>query len=190
MSEPEIARRCHACGASIRDHALFCPECGKELKTTSELVRAASDDAKPSSAAETAPLTEDIFPTGALAASKSADDSRAQESGSISKTEVPNPKGPPSKSPPVTAKKTEPKGSPAGTPGAKRNPESRGMVQRATGLAKHVGGDVVQRGHKVREMSSVVWDEAGYDPSLRFVLVAAVLFVLFLIFVLLNRFIV
>jgi hypothetical protein len=63
-------------------------------------------------------------------------------------------------------------------------------MQRATGLAKHVGGDVVQRGQKLREMSSVVLDEASYDPSLRFVLVAAVLFFLFLIMVLLNRFIV
>ena len=33
----------------------------------------------------------------------------------------------------------------------------------------------------------VVLDEAGYDPSLRFVLVAAILFVLFLIIVLLNK---
>jgi hypothetical protein len=41
----------------------------------------------------------------------------------------------------------------------------------------------------VREISGVVIDEAGYDPSLRFVLVAVVLFVLFLIIVLLNKFI-
>jgi hypothetical protein len=68
--------------------------------------------------------------------------------------------------------------------------DARGKIQRATGVARHVGGDVVQRGQKLREMSSVVLDEAGYDPSLRFVLVAAVLFVLFLVIVLLNRFIV
>ncbi len=34
---------------------------------------------------------------------------------------------------------------------------------------------------KLRHISSVVLDEAAYDPSLRFVLVAAVLFVLFLV---------
>jgi hypothetical protein len=33
----------------------------------------------------------------------------------------------------------------------------------------------------------VVLDEAGYDPSLRFVLVAAGLFVLFVIIVVLNK---
>ncbi len=43
------------------------------------------------------------------------------------------------------------------------------------------------RVQKVRQMSSVVLDEAGYDPSLRFVLVAAALFVLFLVVVLLNK---
>ena len=48
---------------------------------------------------------------------------------------------------------------------------------------------MVQRGQKLREMSSVVLDEASYDPSLRFVLVAAALFLLFLVMVLLNRFI-
>ena len=34
---------------------------------------------------------------------------------------------------------------------------------------------------------SLVIDEAAYDPSLRFVLVAAVAFVLFLVIVLLNK---
>ena len=48
---------------------------------------------------------------------------------------------------------------------------------------------MVQRGQKLREMSSVVLDEASYDPSLRFVLVAAALFILFLVIVLLNKFI-
>jgi hypothetical protein len=61
--------------------------------------------------------------------------------------------------------------------------------QRASTLARDVEGDVVQRVKKVREISSVVLDEAGYDPSLRFVLVAAILFILFLVIVVLNKFI-
>ena len=60
-------------------------------------------------------------------------------------------------------------------------------IQRATTIARDVEGDVIHRVQKVRQISSVVIDEAGYDPSLRFVLVAAVLFVLFLIIVLLNK---
>ncbi len=59
--------------------------------------------------------------------------------------------------------------------------------QKVTTKARDVEGDVKQRVQKFREISSVVIDEAGYDPSLRFVLVAAALFVLFLVIVLLNR---
>jgi hypothetical protein len=62
-------------------------------------------------------------------------------------------------------------------------------IQRATTLARDVEGDVLHRARKVREISSVVLDEAGYDTSLRFVLVALGLFVLFVIIVLLNKFI-
>ncbi|HEU0252705.1 MAG TPA: zinc-ribbon domain-containing protein [Pyrinomonadaceae bacterium] len=32
MSEPEIARRCVSCGASARQHAMFCPQCGNPLQ--------------------------------------------------------------------------------------------------------------------------------------------------------------
>jgi hypothetical protein len=60
-------------------------------------------------------------------------------------------------------------------------------IQRVTNKARVVEGDVIQRVQKFREMSNVVIDEASYDPSLRFVLVAAVLFVLFLVIVLLNK---
>lgn len=60
-------------------------------------------------------------------------------------------------------------------------------IQRATTKARDVEGNVVQRVQKFREISSVMIDEAGYDPSLRFVLVAGVLFLLFLLIVVLNR---
>jgi hypothetical protein len=62
-------------------------------------------------------------------------------------------------------------------------------IQKVTTKARDVEGDVKQRVQKFREISSVVIDEASYDPSLRFVLVAAALFVLFLVIVLLNKFI-
>ena len=31
MSEPEIARRCVACGAAVRGRAKFCPQCGSDM---------------------------------------------------------------------------------------------------------------------------------------------------------------
>jgi len=72
-------------------------------------------------------------------------------------------------------------------------PRVRGAVgaglHRAGTMARGVEGDVKQRARKVREISSVVLDEAAYDPSLRFVLVAVIVFALFLVIVLLNKFI-
>ena len=59
--------------------------------------------------------------------------------------------------------------------------------QRVTKKARNVEGDVIQRVQKIRNISNVVIDEASYDPSLRFVLVAAALFVVFLVIVLLNN---
>ena len=80
---------------------------------------------------------------------------------------------------------------PERTPKAPISPGVRGAVgakiQRATTLARDVEGDVIHRVRKVREVSSVVLDEAGNDPGLRFVLVAVIVFVLFLIIVLLNK---
>ena len=62
-------------------------------------------------------------------------------------------------------------------------------LQRAGTMVRNVEGDMVQRVKNVRKISTVVLDEAAYDPSLRFVLVAAILFILFLVIMLLNKFI-
>ena len=43
------------------------------------------------------------------------------------------------------------------------------------------------RVEKLRKVSSVVIDQAAYDPSLRFLLVAAVLFLLFLVLLILSK---
>ena len=198
MSEPEIARRCQSCGASIRDLAFFCPQCGKELKTTGELTQHDPNRDKPSTAVATAPLNEAPEWKEQLDANRSADKKpkveapKTQESKPQGpKPQEPKPPEPTYKNPADRGKGTpNPAGRAKGAPGAHAFAEARGKVQRATGLARNVGGDVIQRGQKLREMSSVVLDEAGYDPSLRFVLVAAVLFLLFLVIVLLNRFIV
>lgn len=153
MPDPKIARRCPSCGASIRDVAFFCPQCGKELSRPG---------AKPAQnvvhQAQTEPLHQNTAPLKDTLADTLAE-------------------------PRKDAQKNPTKaGAPAlGAVGAK--------LQRATTLARDVEGDVVQRVKKVRQISSVVLDEAGYDPSLRFVLVAAILFILFLVIMLLNRFI-
>jgi hypothetical protein len=46
---------------------------------------------------------------------------------------------------------------------------------------------VRDRVEKIKHVSSVMIDQAAYDPSLRFLLVAGVVFVLFLILLILNK---
>jgi uncharacterized Zn finger protein (UPF0148 family) len=159
MSKPKIARRCPVCGASIREAAFFCPQCGEQLTPQDR-------EEKPTTSVVTTPL-DDVSSDMDEAGNKKAPD--AEKLGTLGASATPSPK--------TSAEKA-----PVG--------KVRDKIQRATILARDVEGDVKHRVQKVRQISSVVLDEAGYDPSLRFVLVAAALFVLFLLVLLLNKLIV
>ena len=50
-----------------------------------------------------------------------------------------------------------------------------------------VAENVRDRVERIRHVSHVVIDQAAYDPSLRFLLVAAVLFLLFIVLVILSK---
>ena len=160
MTEPQIARRCPACGASIRQAAFFCPQCGEEI------AKANADAADAHTSVVTAPL--DGSPVNdpprvnepAVEASSEPVEKKAKAIGS-----------PPQKIPMV-----------APDSGKARRP-------RPTAPARAAEGDVVHRVQKLRKISTVVLDEAAYDASLRFVLIAAALFVVFLVIALLNKFI-
>ena len=99
MSEPEIDRRCVSCGVSVRQHAMFCPQCGNPIPQTPAIVEPA----------------------------------------------------------------------PAPPPPARHQDGVKGRVE------------------KLRHVSSVVIDQAAYDPSLRFLLVAAAMFLLFLVLLILSK---
>lgn len=118
MSEPEIARRCTHCGITLRQTALFCPQCGQEIS-------AGKGDA----------------------------------------SQVSNP------SPSVTPENVAPT-----VPLASHPPGSTGVT-----------GNVRERVEKIRHVSHVMIDQAAYDPSLRFILVAIVVFVLFLLLLILSK---
>jgi len=173
MIEPEIARRCPTCGASIREVALFCPQCG---------------NAQPSRQTRTVAEPETTSKTTAPLEGQSGESQKSMsDTIAIERPEdIPKvPDEPRSMSDTMLIERPE------RTPKAPISPGVRGAVgakiQRATTLAREVEGDVVHRVQKVREVSSVVLDEAGNDPGLRFVLVAVIVFVLFLIIVLLNK---
>src|SRR5262249_28533099 len=74
-----------------------------------------------------------------------------------------------------------------------RNPNSndaRAKASRATAAAREILEENVRpQVEKLRRASSVVIEGASFDPSLRFVLVAGVLFVLFLLLLVLSKWI-
>ncbi len=170
MTEPEIARRCPSCGVSIRKVALFCPQCGIGLSEQN------SERPRPPVAPA---LEETISETAQTVADQTAEPRKDSPRESPNDSTKDSRKEVEARVPAVTTAKASAGQAALGAVGA--------GIHRATTLARDVEGDVVHRVKQVREISSVVLDEAGYDPSLRFVLVAAVLFVLFLVIVLLNK---
>jgi len=159
MAKPEISRRCPVCGASIREAAFFCPQCGAELGRQRL-------DEKPNISVVTTPLVV-----------LSPEQDEADPKGHRAEPDEDKPE-------PIEDAATPAQKTPVDQAAVGR---VRDKIQRATTLARDVEGDVIHRVQKVRQISSVVLDEAGYDPSLRFVLVAAALFLLFLLVLLLNK---
>src|SRR5215203_6033308 len=129
MSDPEISRRCTACGLSVRERAMFCPQCGNPV--SSQPPDAVVDDSPTEALRPDVPATQ---PLSAIA--------------------PPQPQHAPTQAldsvPPRSVHKV-------------REDGVRGRVE------------------KLRKVSSVVIDQAAYDPSLRFLLVAAAFFLLFLV---------
>ena len=179
MSEPEIARRCRNCGASIRDVALFCPQCGNAQPHPQTR---AAEPAPDTTSKNTAPLEDPDVAEPRLSMSDTVVIERPAETPQA-------PASPRTMSDTVAIER--PEALPEAPPKASPGPGVRGVVgarvQRATTLARDVEGDVIHRVQKVREISNVVLDEAGYDPGLRFVLAAVIVFVLFLVILLLNK---
>ena len=131
MSEPEISRRCVACGASVRQSAAFCPQCGNAMSDSSAATEVA----------------------GGMQAAHRAKSNPAE-----------------TKAMPPGIEKTSGRGKPSD------GLDSRRSTKKSTGP---VG--------KLRKVSSEVIDQAAYDPSMRFLLVAGALFLLFLVALILSK---
>ncbi len=65
--------------------------------------------------------------------------------------------------------------------------KTRETLHRASNVARGAIEDNVKRVEKIHHVSTVMFEEAHYDPSLRFVLVALGLFVVFVILLVLSK---
>jgi len=163
--QPEISLRCSSCGAAVREPAMFCPECGKPLATASTQ---AEPPAPEISAAASQPSTN----------SEPVADREAQTSASVEAAEAPvNPE---------TAVNAADKPDESGFGHGPRE-RTRERLQRASTAARGALEDNVKRVEKIHHVSTAMFEEAHYDPSLRFVLVALGLFVVFIILLVISK---
>ena len=139
MSEPEIARRCVACGVSVREHAMFCPQCGNPI-----------------------PQRESAATNVSAAADTMIDDVPAETRADLAMTQ------------PLTAVTPLP-------------PEESTPMPAPVAVHRPADNSVRSRVEHIRKVSSVMIDQAAYDPSLRFLLVAAALFILFIVLVIASK---
>ena len=64
---------------------------------------------------------------------------------------------------------------------------ARDKLHRASTVTREALADNVKRVEKIRQVSTVMFEEASYDPSLRFVLVALGLFIVFIVLLVLSK---
>ena len=198
MSEPEIARRCLECGATIREYARFCPQCGQPLRATARVEASAPTiplaEARGSASAEprdepsaqrarderpapSAPASSGLAPTGELAAP-------AENSSPASIKQQP-------RAQPTTNRAPSASRPPASTLGLSQAGEAADEPAARPGRFRSkltaVEAGVRPRAEKLRQTSSDILDEAADDPALRFVLIAIGIFLVFVLFFILSR---
>ena len=172
----EIARRCHICGAAVRGSSAFCPNCGSTLKRSVAQV------------AETTELSEAQLGRIEGESNAPAQDFARKDEEIAPRVEPANREVAPLKDE-ERAASVAPRQERDGADGEKRlSGEARTRRQRAVAATREkVEEKLLPRVEKVRHASNVVLDEAAYDPSLRFVLIAAALFLLFVVLLVVSH---
>ena len=192
MFEPEIDRRCMSCGASVRKQAAFCPQCGQMLdqpneepdesdQTEAEVIEAqqathlSTDDGDHDNQEQvnhSSTIQEAVAATEPLIVQRPEGDgiepSVTADEASGYKTQ------------PLFANRTLANASVASLAESK-------LKRSSTDAATKSDQRVLTRVDRIRKVSSVMIDQAAYDPSLRFLLVAGALFVLFVILMILSK---
>ena len=158
---PEILHRCESCGAIIREAAMFCPECGKPLAVTKQEEPDLNGEASagPSTDAAASTSAQSVPASGAENHAANADQAKAD-------------------SEPVKAATSERHGA---------RERTRETLHRASTAARGAIERPVKQVEKIHHVSTVMLEEAHFDPSLRFVLVTLGLFVLFVILLVLSK---
>lgn len=212
MFEPEIDRRCLSCGATVRQHAAFCPQCGQMLeKRDSQQDESASSQPNPpiveldevQDARVEAESPNQLTTNGGdednqqgSNESRHEEAARSSRATMIVRNDEENDGTEPVSSDdrPVTIHDSRPVYE---TQPLIANPNLSNTTVtdlpdanvRRPGDAppRRREGPVLARVDKIRKVSSVMIDQAAYDPSLRFLLVAGALFVIFVILMILSK---
>ena len=142
---------------------MFCPECGKPLATEAILSETSAEFSK----AEFAPATgsASIAAGEAQMAAASIGSAAADPETAASRAGHPDDSGV--------------------SHGARERTKER--LHRASTAARGALEDNVKRVEKIHHVSTAMIEEAHYDPSLRFVLVALGLFVVFIVLLVLSK---
>ena len=192
MFEPEIDRRCMSCGASVRKQAAFCPQCGQMLdqpneepdesdQTEAEVIEAqqathlSTDDGDHDNQEQvnhSSTIQEAVAATEPLIVQRPEGDGTEP---SVTADEASS-----YKTQPLFANRTLANASVASLAESK-------LKRSSTDAATKSDQRVLTRVDRIRKVSSVMIDQAAYDPSLRFLLVAGALFVLFVILMILSK---
>ena len=197
MFEPEIDRRCLSCGASVRQVAAFCPQCGQSLEkrepasATVTQVQLPDDaatvdesqlDEQPNS--ETAPtIWAPALPEPAIV--RQEDGNAEPSAATVAETRplIRDEARHLLETQPLITNTALSNQTVADIPSPVVRLPGDAPPRDARDHAHHLGGRV----DRIRKVSSVMIDQAAYDPSFRFLLVAAVLFIMFLVLMLLSK---
>lgn len=211
MFEPEIDRRCSSCGASVRQQAAFCPQCGQMLdkRDGQEAATVKLEAVDQSEIDQTE--TEFIDPQSSPALT--TDD--GNEDSEVAASEPTHIQVAPPTEPPIVRYREESDGTVTATVAESsgipvhddpKAYETQPLIANPTlsnatvadlpasnfrrpadAPSRNRENPVLAKVDKIRKVSSVMIDQAAYDPSLRFLLVAGALFVIFLVLMIFSK---
>jgi hypothetical protein len=152
--------------------AMFCPECGKPLAP-----------AVPKAPEASASPDAEIPDPAAISTTEPVESSKSPRAGLPVKTAV----VPQTAKADTVCRRNQPGRltEPGDRPGT--GERTREKFHRASSVARGALEENVKRVEKIHDFSTTMLEEAHYDPSLRFVLVALGLFIVFVVLLILSK---